>query len=183
MKILTIFSAIIGPLFVISVFSFIQRFSQKVKTVGNNKLVIEYPKAIAFIGLLFDIVIIIAMVCFALFAEKTPNYEIFYIIMGFFIWVGFYMIFKTLTFKMIIDDFNIITYSAFRKPYQFTFYNISSVQRQVKGNKVGSERMVIKTDTGRKVTVESSAIGYKEVKKKIKDNVDRAVLKGFWDWG
>jgi len=179
MKLATIISVIIGPLFVISVFSLIQRLSQKVKTLDNRNLVIEFPKVIAFIGALFDIVIIIVMICFTCFAKKTSNYEFFYIIMAFFIWIGFYLIFKTLTFKIVINDLNIIAYSAFRKPYQFTFYNISSVQRQVKGNRVGSERIIIKTDIGRKIIIESSAIGYKEFKKKIRNNVDSVILKGF----
>ncbi len=70
-------------------------------------------------------------------------------------------------------------YSAFRKPYQITYDNISSVKRQVKGNAAGSERMVIKTDTGKKVIAESSAVGYREFKREIKYNVDKAKLKGF----
>jgi len=39
--------------------------------------------------------------------------------------------------------------------------------------------MVIKTDTGKKVIAESSAVGYREFKRKIKYNVDKAKLKGF----
>lgn len=179
MKIEIIISAILGPLFVVSVISFIQRLSGKIKTAGDkNSLIVEYPKAITFIGTLLDIVFICMGILFTIFSEETPHI-IMYIIIGVFVWIGFYMIFKTLTFKLIIEDNKITVYSSFRKPYQITFDNISSVKRQVKENRAGSERLVIKTDTNKKVIAESSAIGYRELKRIIKDNIDKSKLMGF----
>lgn len=178
MNIPAIISSIFGPLLVISVFAWLNRYSEKSKSCydGNN-LIVEYPKAIAFFGVLLDAMLIIVMICLTLFSEETPHF-IFYIIMGLFIWAGFYLILKTLTFKIIADDRNITVYSSFRKPYRFAFDDVKSVQRQVKGNMAGSERIIIKTNTGRKIIAESRAIGYKEFKRKIKTNVNGSLRKG-----
>lgn len=179
MKIEIVIAAVFVPLIVISVFSLIVRLSGKVKTTGDkNSLIVEYPKGNVFIGAFADALFIIMGILFTIFSEETPH-VLMYIILGFFVWAGFYIVFKTLTFKLIIEDYKITVYSAFRKPYQITYDNISSVKRQVKGNAAGSERMVIKTDTGKKVIAESSAVGYREFKREIKYNVDKAKLKGF----
>lgn len=147
MKIEIVIAAVFVPLIVISVFSLIVRLSGKVKTDGDkNSLIVKYPKGNIFIGAFADSLFILMGILFTIFSEETPHVFM-YIILGFFVWAGFYIIFKTLTFKLIIEDYEITVYSAFRKPYQITYDNISSVKRQVKGNAAGSERMLYqKTD-------------------------------------
>lgn len=48
-------------------------------------------------------------ILFTIFSEETPH-VLMYIILGFFVWAGFYIIFKTLTFKLIIEDYKINGY-------------------------------------------------------------------------
>ena len=54
-----------------------------------------------------------------------------------------------------------------RKEYSFTFDEIVSVVRQVKKNKVKSERLIIKTCAGKKLIVENAEISYDRFKKVI----------------
>lgn len=110
MEIEIVIAAVFVPLIVISVFSLIVRLSGKVKTSGDkNSLIVEYPKGNVFIGAFADALFIIMGILFTIFSEETPH-VLMYIILGFFVWAGFYIIFKTLTFKLIIEDYKINGY-------------------------------------------------------------------------
>ena len=89
------------------------------------------------------------------------------------------MIVKTLNFKVIVKEKKITVFSAFRKPYSFTFGEIVSAVRQTKKNQMKSERIVVKTVSGKRLIVESSEISYKRFAKKVQLEVRREYLVGF----
>jgi hypothetical protein len=93
--------------------------------------------------------------------------------------VGIYLIIKTLTFKVIVEGNKLTVFSAFRKPYSFTFSEIVSAVRQVKNNQKKSERIVIKTSGGKRVIVENAEINYKRFAKRIQTEVNKERLDGF----
>ena len=142
----------------------------------KDKLVLVYPKFGLFVGIIGSIVFICVMLGFTLFSSELPHI-IFYIVFGFFLLVGIYLILKTKNFKLIVeDDEQIIVYSLINTIYTFGFQDIRTVVRQTKKN--GAERMVIKTNN-KKVIVEYSAIGYEQFKRLIESKVNHNKLYGF----
>lgn len=89
------------------------------------------------------------------------------------------MIVKTITFKVIVEGNKITVFSAFRKPYSFTFSEIALAVRQVKNNQKKSERIVITTSNGKRLIVENAEIGYKRFAKRIQSEVKKELLVGF----
>ena len=114
---------------------------------------------------------------FTFLSNERPHF-IFYVVFGLFLWLGTYLIVKTLNFKVIVKEKKITVFSAFRKPYSFTFGEIVSAVRQIK-NQMKSERIVVKTVSGKRLIVESSEISYKRFAKKVQLEVRREYLVGF----
>lgn len=115
---------------------------------------------------------------FTFLSNERPHF-IFYVVFGLFLWLGTYLIVKTLNFKVIVKEKKITVFSAFRKPYSFTFGEIVSAVRQTKKNQMKSERIVVKTVSGKRLIVESSEISYKRFAKKVQLEVRREYLVGF----
>lgn len=175
----TILSAIFIPACVMGIFSIIQKTSTKTsKTMSDKHFVVMIPNTVSIIGIMCALMSILVLLGFTIFSNELPHL-IFYIVFGIFLCLGMYLVLKTLTFKVVVKDETITVFSAFRKPYTFTFSEINSVVRQVKRNQIKSERMVIKTISGKKLIVESSEISYKRFMKRIKAEVKTENMIGF----
>lgn len=150
--------------------------------IKNSKIkdnfIIKIPDAFVLLGAILDFVCVLIMVCFTLFSDEKPHY-IFYVIFGFFTFVGLYLIVRTITFKVVVKGKTITVFSAMRRPYTFTFDDVISVVRQVKQNKVNSERMIIRTKSKRKLILENAEISYANMLVRIKSEVPAEFLKGF----
>lgn len=179
MNIGIILSAIFIPASVMTLFSVLQKSNVKTsKTMTDKQFVVMIPIFVLIIGITCDLMSVMILLGFTLFSQKFPHI-IFYIVFGLFLWLGTYLVLKTLKFRVIVKDKEITVCSIFAKPYTFTFNEIISVQLQVKKNQVKSERIVIKTVFGKRLIVESTEISYKRFLQRIKSEVKSEYLVGF----
>ena len=176
-----ILTAIFVPIFVSLVFTLIQISNAKMNNnlkMSDKHFIIRVSPTVSIIGIILDSMCVIIILGFTFFSREPPNI-IFYVVFGLFLWLGTYLILKTLRFKVIVKDYEITAHNIFRKSYTFTFDEIVSIVRQIKKNNVKSERIVLKTSTGKKLIVESSEIGYKKFIKAIQSEVKSEKLFGF----
>ena len=147
--------------------------------MNNDKnFTVVIPNAVLTVGALCALMSSAVLVAFTFLSNETPH-VIFYVVFGLFFCLGVYLIVKTLTFKVVVKGEQITAFSAFRKPYTFTFSEIVSAARQVKKNQMKSERIVIKTLSGKRLIVENSEISYKKFAKRIQQEVEKQYLNGF----
>ena len=181
MFILMVLSAIYIPACLSLVFALMKKKRIKInKTMTDKNFTVMLPDTILVIGVIAVLVFSIVMFCFTFFSDEIPHY-IFYVIFGFFLWVGIYMIVQTLTFKVNVKGEVITVYSFLRKPYSFAFSDIVSAVRQVKNNQVNSERIVIKTSSRKRLIVENAELAYVRFREKIQLKVKSEYLTGFDD--
>jgi len=174
-----ILSAIFIPVCVVSVLAMMRRPRYKTgKKASDEEFVVMLPETVLFVGILGDLVFAAVILAFTLFSADPPHL-IFYLVFGGFFWLSTYLILKTLCFKVIVRDERIMVSSVFRKKYTFTFFEIVSVVRQVKKSQRKSERVIVKTATGKRLVVEDSEISYSRFLKKIKETVNNKYLVGF----
>lgn len=167
------------PACVLLAFSLIKKSGNKTSTrMSDKNFTVMLSSTILGIGALEILVLTALLLGFTFFSEELPHL-ILYVISGVGIWMGMYLILKTLNFKVIVKDEKITVFSTFRKPYSFTFDEIVSAVRQVKNNQVKSERIVIKTKNGKKLIVESVEISYERFSKRIQSEVRSEYLFGF----
>lgn len=150
MNISIILSAIFVPACVMAIFSAINKSTITInKTVSDEQFVVMISKIVLVIGLVLDLLCVLIVTGFTLFSQTLPHI-IFYIVFGLGIWLGTYLAVKTLKFKVIVKGEEITVQNIYGKPFTFTFSEIISVVRQVKNNQVKSERIVVKTASGKK---------------------------------
>ena len=161
------------------IFSVMQNQTIEVsKTMTNKNFTVALPNMVLIVGAMAVFTALAVMLGFTFLSDEKPLL-IFYVVFGALLWLGTYLIVKTLTFKVMVRDNLITVYSAFRRPYSFTFSEIASAVRQVKDNQVKSERIVIKTTTNRKLIVERTEISYRKFVARILSEVPQERLVGF----
>ncbi len=174
-----ILTAIFVPACSILVLLEIKKTNRKTsKTMSDAHFIITIPKFVLIVGMACAVASIVVLLCFTFFSEEIPH-TIFYITFGLFFWLGMYLVLKTLKFKVIVKGKEITVYSIFKKTYVFTFDEIISAVRQVKENQAKSERIVLKTKSGKKLIVENTEISYEKFLQKIKMEVKSEYLFGF----
>ena len=179
MSIAIILSALFVPAGVMTAFSVIKKNASKIgKRMSDEKFTVRMPDYFAVLGIIICVIITAFILGFTFLSEEFPP-VLFYICFGLFMYLGIYMIFKAYTFRVHVKGNEITVVTAFRKPYTFTFSEIASALRQVKQNQVKSERIVIRTNTGRKLIVESAEVSYARFSKRLQEEVSRERLTGF----
>ena len=174
-----VLSAIFVPACVILVFSIMQKNSiKRSKEMTDSDFTVRIPDMVIIIGAMGALMGTFIMLLFTFVSDEYPDL-IFYVFFGLYVWVGIYLIVKTITFKVIVKGEKITVFSIFKKPYTFTFDEIVSVVRQVKKNKKKSERLVIKTAGRKRLIVENIEIAYQIFLKKIQSEVKKEYLHGF----
>lgn len=179
MKIEIILLAIFLPPLVTSVISIIRKPTGKINgRFSDTYFIVMLPNAVLWIGILDVVTSMLLLFGFTLFSTEKPHL-IFYLACGAFLWLGMYLALKTLCFRVIVDGEKITVFSVFKKSYTFTFNDITSAVRQIKNNRVRSERIVLKTTTGKRMIVENSEISYMRFMKRIIAEVKSEYLFGF----
>ncbi len=164
---------------VLVLLSFIQKSRiPKISKASDENFAVMLPEAVAIIGAICALECLAVVIGFTFFSAEQPHW-IFYLAFGLFLWTGVYLIIKTLTFKVVVKGKNVTVFSGFKKPYAFAFDEVVSAVRQIKHNQVKSERIVIKTASGKRLIVESLEISYKRFAKKVLSEVDENCLVGF----
>ena len=148
------------------------------KKMTDDKFTVALPKMVATIGAIGDVVFSIVVIGFTFFSKEVPHL-IFYLVFGLGIWVGSYLILKTLVFRVIVSGERILVHDILKKPYEFTFSDIVSVRRKVSRNQIKSEKMIVKTNTGKKLVLDSAEESYDRFLNRIKSGVSAEYLKGF----
>ena len=82
----------------------------------------------------------------------------------------------TLAHKVVVKDDVITVFSVFRKPYSFSFDDIVLAKRKVLGQ---NEKITVKTNLGRKFSVEMGESAYERFAEAIKIKVKTDRLIGF----
>jgi hypothetical protein len=144
----------------------------------DDNFIILVPSIIKTIGIICESMFGIVVIFFTISSQTLPHI-VFYIIFGFGMYIGMYLILKAVKWKVSVKDDLITVDPIFLKQYTFKFNDIISVKRQVKKNNLKSERIVIRTRGGKKLIVESLEISYWRLVKKIKKSVREEVLSGF----
>ena len=179
MNVSTFMTAFLVPICVAAFYIILDRSSRKISgKISDNRFVVSLPKAIMYLGLILDIVILIPVIGITLTSPETPHI-IFYVIMGLFIWLGTFLVLKTCRFRVFVSGDDITVYPIFRATYSFKFKDIVSVKRYVERNRQKSEKIIITIKNGRKLVVETPEISYQRFVRKIESCVDHELLFGF----
>lgn len=147
-------------------------------TRSDEDFTVILPSIVAMVGGIEALTSLAVLLGFTFLSDERPHF-IFYMVFGFGYLLGMYLIIKTLTFKVIVKKKKVTVFSSLKKPYSFTFDEVVSAVRQVKKNQIKSERIVIKTTSGKRLIVESSEISYKRFAKKVQLEVRKECLVGF----
>lgn len=178
-KIGIILLAIFLPVCITLVYSVIRRTgSNTSKAMTNEHFTVSIPSIVLIIGIACALMSTLVILGFTFLSAELPH-VIFYIAFGLFLWLGVYLFLKTIKFKVIVNEKLITVHSVFSKSFTFEFSEIVSAVRQIKNNQVKSERIVVKTKSGKKFIVESSEVAYKLFLQKIKMEVKSECLSGF----
>lgn len=154
----------------------IQKKKETEICLSDYSTVLKYPNFFNYIGIFFSFTFSLIIILFHFLSKEKPHL-IFYIIFYLFYILGAYICIKAITYKVLINDKN-ICFLTFASIHKFKFSDIVLVIRQVKQNKVNSERIIIKTKLGKKFIVENSCSSYKKFIKKILE-VENIQLDGF----
>ena len=148
------------------------------RKMTDQKFIMVYPKMVYIIGIIELAVVLILFFCFTFFSKETPHY-LFYVCLSPMVALGVYLTLKGLTFKVIVSNEKITARHLFGRQYEFTFSEITSVVRSTKNRWSTYERVVIRTDKGKRLVVEQMASQYKRLIRRIESDVNAAALKGF----
>ena len=173
--------AICVPICLSLLFSLIQQAKTTTEDrSSDDDFTIKLSPVMFVVGVLGVITATVFMLVVTFLSNEEPRliYCV-YIVFGPFFLLGAYLAIKTLTFKVVVKGDQITVYSALKKTYTFAFSDIVSAVRQVKANQVKSERIVIKTASGKKLIVESAEVEYERLSKRIRAEVDKKYLVGF----
>lgn len=145
--------------------------------MSDENFTVFLPMTVAIIGAMLAITTTTVVICSPLMEGGIPPFG-FYIFFGMFFWLGMYLIVKTLAFRVIVCE-KITVISVLKKPYSFSFSDISMAKRQVKNNNVKSERVVIETTTGKRLIVERAEVSYERFKKILQSKLNDDICIGF----
>jgi len=172
-----IFGVIFAPLCVVGIFSLLKKTTSS-KTSFSNNFVVKFPPLFLGVGIAGMLVSSLVMVLLTLFSVERPHL-IFYIAFTAVLIASLYIVLKTVFFKVIVNDTTITVYNILRPTYSFEVDEIVSATRQLKGDTMNSERIIIKTTSGKKLIIQSSQMSYEKFSSKIKKEVKKERLSGF----
>ena len=139
---------------------------------------VRLPTGVLVLGIALDGALVLLVLGFTFFSKERPH-VLMYVTIGAFRWLGLYLALKALCFKAVVKREGIRVYSIITRPYAFSFRDIVSAVRQVKNNRVQSERILLKTAAGQKLIVERAEEGYERFRDLIAAKVDAGLRKGF----
>ena len=152
--------------------------SEKIYT---NKIILKVPEIVGYIGIINSAIFSTLAIFFILTLEEQLHWS-FYVFYGAFISVGLFMIVLAKRWKVVVKHNRIMVYTLINGQYSFTCDEIVSIQRQVKKNRVKSERIVIKTSGKKKLIVESSHTSYFKFVSYLIANTETGIRDGFEDY-
>lgn len=176
----SILMGVLVPLCISGVFVLMSVLNARgLKSHIKNQLVVQLPSFTGTIGLFGAFLMIGITILLSVVSSPTPH-PVFYVLMSVLTYMSLFLFLKAKFWRITVEDNIINVHPIVKKPYSFHFQDIIFVKRQVKQNRVNSERVVIKTSTGKKVIAESAELGYEQLVKLIVERVDNQFLEGFW---
>ena len=148
------------------------------KTMTDREFVMRFPWVITAIAVSGLVCFLAMMIVTALTSEKTSEYIAGFAVFGLFLILGVILLLKAVLFKVVVSGEKITSHDCFRKPFEFTLGDIASVVRKTKNNPL-AEKMIIRTNTGKKLVVEGMTTSYERLLKRIESEVSADRLKGF----
>lgn len=148
---------------------------------SSSKIILTVPAIVGYLGCLNSIIFSFL----AMFFIKTTKEQLhwsFYIIFSLLICAGLFMIILTKRWSVVVKNDFILVKPILGTKYAFTCNEIISIQRQVKKNRVKSERIVIKTKERKKLIVENSHTSYYKFVSYLIENTEENIRYGFKDY-
>lgn len=174
-------SLVLVPTYILIAFFFVRRHTNriKIKKRSAENFVVEFPEAVAIIGLA-DVLVFTVMTIGVTIAEGHPHYLL-YVCMALFLVAPLHVIKKTWSYRVVVQNNTLTVFSAFRKSYVLTFDEIKMAKRRTssKYQKVETETTVIKTTSGRRFVIDCVQIKYIKLLDKIQKEVPAERLIGF----
>ena len=146
-----------------------------------KKIVLTVPAIVGQIGII-DLVIFSILAIYFFFTTKGQLHWSFYMFYGVFVSVSLFMIILSKKWKVIVKKDNIMVYPLIGEKYSFSFDEIISIERQVKRNRRKSERVIIKTNTKKRLIVESAHISYFKFILYLLERTESNIRCGFEDF-
>ena len=151
---------------------------KKGKRFTDRKFVVYPPETVSYLGFLNLIPSIAIMVACVL--DNTAKHHLAAIcVVSVYVLFAIYLIILPISKQVYVNETKITVRSAFRKSYSFQFSDIAIAKRQVKNNRVKSERIVVVTTTKKRVVVENAYIAYDRFLKRVMEEVPSNRLDGF----
>lgn len=96
--------AVLLPPLIMGIFAVLQKIKRdKDIDMKDEDFIVEISDSIISMGVMIDLVSAGIMVGFTIFTENLPPL-IFYAVFGLLFWIGSFLIYRTLTFKVIVKD-------------------------------------------------------------------------------
>ena len=180
-----VLAAILMPVCLSIVFTLTQVSNAKhSKKMSDDDFIVTVPRWVLPIGLVVNLMSITIMIV-AIFTER-PRYMALIIsaiiVISPFIWIGTYLSLKTVRFSVVVKNDKITVQNIFTKPYTITINEIVLAKRKLLigfHKKQVSEKIIVKTASGKKFTVDQIEISYERFLKKILAEVPHERLIGF----
>ena len=144
----------------------------------GNKIVVYVPKVLYTLGVIESTFCAFLMAYFIVSSKETLPL-VFYIIYGLLISIGIFAVLLQKRWRVVVQNSQITVYPFIGAKYTFTYDEIVSIKRQIKKNRVKSERVVIKTINKKKLIVENSHIGYEIFLKQLILETNEGIRIGF----
>jgi len=178
MKYVAGLSSLLIPFCVILVLSLIRRSADKSSNkMSDNDFCVQIPKGVFVLGLIGTLLFVV-FGCISIFDADEDFSSVLTagVVCGVLSSLGVYLMVYTLSHKVIVKNNDITVFSAFNKPYSFTFDDIISAKRKVLGQ---NEKIVVKTSRGKKFAVEMGESAYEKFVAAIKIKAKAEYLHGF----
>ena len=160
-------------------FALVNRSKAKAdKTMNDREFVLRHPWIVTAIAVSGVVIFSGMIVVTALTSEKTSEFIAGFSVFGLFAALSLILLLKALLFKVVVSGEKLTLYKAFRKPYEFTFGDIASAIHKTKNNPL-ADKMIIRTNTGKKIVAEGIDISYERLLKRIESEVPADRLQGF----
>lgn len=145
----------------------------------DEAFVIQYPEFGGVVGIITCAMIYGMMLLFTVFS-KEPQHWLLYVISVVFSLPFFWLTFKVFRWKVEVKKEQITVKPVIMRPYTFCFEDIVSVKREVTKRRVEQqERVLVKTNIGKKIYVEVSTYNYHRFIGLILQKVSPEKLIGF----
>ena len=140
-------------------------------------IVLRYPPFIATAGLA-DIIVSLLLILIFTIIEPTPHF-VFYLTFSVLCFLGIVLMLKGKNTCLVVTETALESCSMWGKKRSVLFSEIVQVKRQVKNNRVHSERLLLTAANGGRIVAEKGQTSYFAFRYLLMKKLDKEKLVGF----